>query len=196
MANICTTDYRINGTKEAIETLWNGLKEINADTQDVSLIEVAEQFGIDVKDIYCRGNITCLENESNEEFGWHSIFMVTETAWTACNELFRKINRYKCNNDLSISYREIEQGCGIFNVHDEDGCFDAECCVDAQGEVFEEDMFEEIFDYTKDAINFWCEKMNHTFDENMTQEEKLNFINKYEYDDADTFFYIHEFDFI
>lgn len=197
MANICTTEYHIHGTKDAITTLWNGLKEINADTQEVSLLEVTNQFGIDPKTLYLKGNVVLVENDSDEENDWYHIHLITNTGWTACNELFNKINRDKCNNDLSISYREIEVGCGIFNVHDEAEYFCEECCVSAHGEQFDEDMYEELFDTIKDAIDFWCERMNHTFDENITQEEKVKFINHYKYDDDDeVFFYINEFDFI
>lgn len=65
--------------------------------------------------------------------------LTIETAWTGCHDLFRVINR-KFKDELSISYREIESGCDIYYVHDEDGFFTEECCVSSYGEPFEDGL--------------------------------------------------------
>ncbi len=53
--------------------------------------------------------------------------------------------------ELSISYREIECGCNLFYVDDEQGFFPEECCVSSSGEPFE-DACEDVFDSCQDAI--------------------------------------------
>lgn len=195
MANICNTTYRFNGTKEMINKFWNKLTEINVDNQSVSLLEVAEHFGIDTKNIYVRGNIySAIKSLDNDDENVITIY--TETAWTACNMLFYKIMK-QYDNEISMSYREIECGCNIFNVHDEDGFFCEECCVNAQGEQFGEDMCDELFDTTQSAIEFWCEQMNYVWDkEKVSKQDMLNIINNFVYEYDDTYFYINEFNFI
>ena len=116
----------------------------------------------------------------------------TETAWAACNDFFDALNEKFCGA-LSISYREIECGCGIFYVHDEGEHFPEECCVSANGEPFEE-MYEEPFDTLDDAIDEWCEKMNIGRD-GRSDEEMHEYIKKYEYKNSDTYFYIYQFEF-
>ena len=82
-------------------------------------------------------------------------------------------------DQLSISYRVCECGCEVYYVHDECDFFPEEVAVSSSGEPFE------------DA---WCEKMNIKQGER-TDEEMMNFINEYEYDDDDTYFYIRQFTF-
>ena len=96
-------------------------------------------------------------------------------------------------NELSISYREIECGCEIFYVHDEGGFFPEECCVSSSGGNFE-DICEDVYDTISDAIEAWCEKTGISQGER-TEEEMVDFINEYEYDSEDTYYYIHPFEF-
>ena len=116
----------------------------------------------------------------------------TETAWAACNDFFDALNE-KFDGALSISYREIECGCGIFYVHDEGEHFPEECCVSAYGEPFEA-MNEEPFDTVADAIEVWCEKTGIKRGER-SDEEMLEYIAQYEYEDDETFFFINKFEF-
>jgi len=91
------------------------------------------------------------------------------------------------------SYREIECGCDIFYVHDEQGFFPEECCVSSSGEPFE-DACEDIFDTCQDAIAKWCEKMGISQGDR-TEDEMVDFINGYEYENEGTYYYINKFTF-
>ena len=93
----------------------------------------------------------------------------------------------------SISYRVCECGCEIYYVHDEGNFFPEEVAVSSSGEPFE-DACDDIYTTLKDAINDWCEKM-HIEQGERTDEEMMDFINEYEYDDDDTYFYIRQFTF-
>ena len=52
----------------------------------------------------------------------------------------------------------------------------------------------EFLSVNTEILNEWCEKMNIEQGER-TDEEMMNFINEYEYDDDDTYFYIRQFTF-
>ena len=56
------------------------------------------------------------------------------------------------------------------------------------------DACNDIYTTLKDAINDWCEKMNMEQGER-TDEEMMDFINEYDYDDDDTYLYIRQFTF-
>lgn len=192
MANLCNTTYKVTGTEKAVKDLWNTLQSMNVNTKDIWLDKLAEHYGIDYesRNIKVRGHIYFGEFE--EDGDYYLLTFETETAWTACNELFEAINE-ALNAELSISYREIECGCNIFSVHDEGCFFPEECCISSTGEPFEESC-EEAFDTIEDAINLWCSLTGIELHEK-SQEEKVDFINEYEYDDEDTYFNIHPFEF-
>lgn len=80
-----------------------------------------------------------------------------------------------------------------FLCHDEQGFFPEECCVSSSGEPFE-DACEDIFDTCQDAIAKWCEKMGISQGDR-TEDEMVDFINGYEYENVDTYFYINKFTF-
>jgi hypothetical protein len=192
MANLCDTQYKITGEKKAVADLWNTLQEMNVNEKNVWLGDLAKHYGIDYKSkgFSVRGEIYWAEYE---EYDDHSLLSFdTETAWTACNDFFDALND-KLDGALSISYREIECGCGIFCVHDEGEYFPEECCVSANGEPFET-MCEEPFDTLADAIEEWCEKMGIKRD-GRSDEEMHELISEYEYKDSDTYFYINKFEF-
>ena len=94
---------------------------------------------------------------------------------------------------FSISYRVCECGCEVYYVHDEGNYFPEEACVSSAGEPFE-DACEDVYDTIADAIKEWCSKMNIEQGER-TDEEMMDFINEYEYDTDDTYFYIRPFRF-
>lgn len=79
------------------------------------------------------------------------------------------------------------------NVHDEGDFFPEEVAVSSSGEPLE-DACDDIYTTLKDAINEWCEKMN-VQQGKRTDEEMMDFINEYEYDDDDTYFNIRQFTF-
>ena len=194
MANTCDTSYKVIGSPKVVKKLWNTLQEMEVNSKNVYLYELAERYGIDYekKGISVRGFIYWAEFEEKESDDYCLLSFDTETAWSACDLFFDELNK-ALGGELSISYREIEPGCDIYFVHDECGWFPEECCVSSSGEPFEESCGD-VFSTVKDAINEWCTKMNIEQGER-TDAEMLEYISEYEYDDLDTYFYINEFTF-
>lgn len=194
MANTCDTSYKVIGSLKAVKKLWNTLQEMEVNSKNVYLYELAERYGIDYekKGISVRGFIYWAEFEEKESDDYCLLSFDTETAWSACDLFFDELNK-ALGGELSISYREIEPGCDIYFVHDECGWFPEECCVSSSGEPFEESC-SDVFSTVKDAINEWCTKMNIEQGER-TDAEMLEYISEYDYDDLDTYFYINEFTF-
>lgn len=194
MANTCDTSYKVIGSPKAVKKLWNTLQEMEVNSKNVYLYELAERYGIDYqkKGISVRGFIYWAEFEEKESDDYCLLSFDTETAWSACDLFFDELNK-ALGGELSISYREIEPGCDIYFVHDECGWFPEECCVSSSGEPFEESCGD-VFSTVKDAINEWCTKMNIEQGER-TDAEMLEYISEYEYDDLDSYFYINEFTF-
>lgn len=194
MANTCDTSYKVIGSPKVVKKLWNTLQEMEVNSKNVYLYELAERYGIDYKKkgISVRGFIYWAEFEEKESDDYCLLSFDTETAWSACDLFFDELNK-ALGGELSISYREIEPGCDIYFVHDECGWFPEECCVSSSGEPFEESCGD-VFSTVKDAINEWCTKMNIEQGER-TDAEMLEYISEYDYDDLDTYFYINEFTF-
>ena len=194
MANTCDTSYKVIGSPKVVKKLWNTLQEMEVNSKNVYLYELAERYGIDYqkKGISVRGFIYWAEFEEKESNDYCLLSFDTETAWSACDLFFDELNK-ALGGELSISYREIEPGCDIYFVHDECGWFPEECCVSSSGEPFEESCGD-VFSTVKDAINEWCTKMNIEHGER-TDAEMLEYISEYDYDDLDTYFYINEFTF-
>lgn len=137
MANICDTQYKVMGERKAVADLWNTLQAMEVNTKNVYLYKLAEHYGIDYEKmgISVRGHIYWAEFEADEDICLLSFD--TESAWSACEEFFDELNKV-LGGELSVSYREIECGCDIFYVHDEQGFFPEECCVSSSGEPFED----------------------------------------------------------
>ena len=194
MANTCDTSYKVIGSPKVVKKLWNTLQEMEVNSKNVYLYELAERYGIDYqkKGISVRGFIYWAEFEEKESDDYCLLSFDTETAWSACDLFFDELNK-ALGGELSISYREIEPGCDIYFVHDECGWFPEECCVSSSGEPFEESC-SDVFSTVKDAINEWCTKMNIEQGER-TDAEMLEYISEYDYDDLDSYFYINEFTF-
>ena len=192
MSNICDTQYKVRGSRKALSDLWNTLQMMEVNSKNVYLHKLAEHYGIDYehRGISVRGQIYWAEFEDDEDGGLLSFD--TESAWSACDLFFDELNKV-LGYELSISYREIECGCEIFHVHDEGNFFPEECCVSASGGNFD-DVCEDVYDTIGDAIKEWCEKTGISQGER-TDDEMVDFINEYEYDTEDTYYYIHPFDF-
>ena len=194
MANQATTTYKVTGTRKAVSDLWNTLQKMNVNTKNIWLDELAKYYGIDyeAKHISVRGQIYWAEYEEDEENDNYLLSFCTETAWDACNNLFEEINHLLWD-ELEISYRVCECGCEVYYVHDEGNYFPEEACVSSYGEPFE-DACDDVYDTIADAIKEWCSKMNIEQGER-TDEEMMDFINEYEYEDDETYFYIRAFTF-
>ena len=192
MANQASTTYKVTGTRKAVSDLWNTLQSMNVNTKNIWLDDLVKFYGIDyeAKHISVRGHIYWAEYEEDED---HVLLSFeTETAWDACNELFGEINHLLWD-ELEISYRVVECGCEVYYVHDEGNYFPEEACVSSYGEPFE-DACDDVYDTIADAIKEWCSKMNIEQGER-TDEEMMDFINEYDYEDDETYFYIRTFTF-
>lgn len=192
MANQATTTYKVTGTRKAVSDLWVALQGLNVNNKHVWLDELADYYGIDykAKQISVRGNIYWAEYEEDDD---HVLLSFeTETAWDACNDLFEEINHLLWD-ELSISYRVCECGCEVYYVHDEGNYFPEEVCVSSCGEHFE-DACDDVYETVADAIKEWCSKMNIEQGER-SDEEMMDFINEYDYEDDETYFYIRTFTF-
>ena len=150
MANICDTQYKVMGERKAVADLWNTLQAMEVNTKNVYLYKLAEHYGIDYEKmgISVRGHIYWAEFEADEDICLLSFD--TESAWSACEEFFDELNKV-LGGELSVSYCEIECGCDIFYVHDEQG--------------------------------------------DRTDDEMMDFIKGYEYENEDTYYYINKFTF-
>ena len=190
MANICDCTYKITGRNEAIMNLYNAIKENDDKQSNVYLYKLAEYYGVDYekKKISVRGSIYFYELDESNNHEYPVLTIKTETAWTACTLLFNSIN-HKLNNELSISYREIEVGCCVFYTHDEGEWFPEQVIVSSSGEPFD-DVCEDAYMTFEDAIDEWCDKMKFKRDGRST-DEMLELIDEYEYDDMDTYFNIY-----
>ena len=189
MANRCDTTYKITGEKTAVNNLYNALQSLGASGDKIWLCDLAKHYGIDYekKCICVRGVVYFYGCEDFRE-GLALLTIDTDTAWSACHELFETIN-CKLEDELSISYREIEPGEDIYCVHDEQGFFPEQCCVSCSGEDFG-DWCEEFFPTVEDAIKHWCEKMNYKR-EGETTEQMEKIIGEWKYECSDTYFYIN-----
>ena len=184
MANTCFTTYRIvpsNVNKDAFNKLIDALSKF-ADWQ-IHLGDLADELGVEWrnKGYSVRGKIVYWKERQGV------IFMDVESAWSACDDLFEDINK-TLSKGLSISYREEEPGCDIFYIHDERGFFPDNYFVDAYGGDFECSYFETL----EEVIDYWCKCMKCGRGDK-TDEQMRAIIEEWEYDDDDTFFFIHEF---
>ena len=194
MANQATTTYKVTGSRKAVNDLWNTLQKMEVNSKDIWLYQLAEHYGIDyeARQISVRGHIYWAEYEEAPANDYYLLSFETETAWDACNELFEAINHI-LQDELSISYRVCECGCEVYYTHDEGDFFPEECCVSSYGKPFQ-DACDDVYETVEDAIREWVSKTGVEQGER-TQEQMVDFINEYEYDDEDTYFYIRLFTF-
>lgn len=191
MANTCFTTYRVTGSRKAVMDLWTKIDGLKKEERRAWLFRLAEIYGIDyeARRISVRGDVLNAQMEG-ETSGDCLLSFDTQTAWTACTDLFKAINR-KLDGELSISYMEIEPGCEVFYIHDEGNFFPERCYVSAYGGPFGEDC-EDVYDTVSDAVDLWCSRTGQKRGER-SLEEMVDFINAYEYEEDDVYYYIHEF---
>ena len=189
MANIAITRYKVTGSRKAVSDLWKTLQELEVNSKDVYLYLLAEHYGIDYEKqgISVRGHIYWAEYEENVEDNYALLSFDTESAWSSCDLFFEEVNK-ALGDELSINWREVEPGCGIFFAHDENGFFPEECYVTAYGELFED--CEDAYSIIDDAIDKWYEKTGVSPD-GKTEQEMMDFINGYEYEAEDNHFRIN-----
>lgn len=196
MANIATTTFKVLGSRKAVNDLWATLQQMEVNSKKIWLGDLARHYGIDyeARHIMVRGSIYWAEYEEDPSRDCYLLSFETESAWNEPDELFQEI-KHLLWDELEINYRVTECGCEVFHVHQESGYdfFPEECCVSSYGTPFDE-VCEEMFDTISDAVREWCTRMGIEQGER-TNDEMVEFINGYEYDDAETYFYIHPFTF-
>jgi hypothetical protein len=109
MANICTTNYVIEGKKEELDALYQKMKEL----QSQSLGQLVEALGKNPDEIMCRGDWSDLERHGD------TLRMTFETAWTPCYEVTLLMKAVYPS--LRIYYKAEEPGCEVYLKNDADG---------------------------------------------------------------------------
>ena len=134
MANICTTNYVIEGKKEELDALYQKMEEL----QDQDLGQLVKALGKNPEEMRCRGELTELVREGE------ILRMTFETAWTPCYEVTQLMKAVYPS--LRIFYKAEEPGCEVYLKNDADGKYFPE--KEADGHLFklmtEEDEKEQI----------------------------------------------------
>lgn len=122
MANICTTNYVIEGKKEELDALFQKMKEL----QGQDLGQLVEALGKNPDEIMCRGDWSDLERHGD------TLRMTFETAWTPCYEVTNLMKeRFP---SLRIYYKAEEPGCEVYLKNDAEGKYFPE--TEADGHPF------------------------------------------------------------
>ncbi len=123
MANICTTNYVIEGKREELDELYQKMKELQG--QDLGLLVKA--LGKNPDEMECRGEWTELVREDE------TLRMIFETAWTPCYEVTNLLK--SVYPSLRIFYKAEEPGNGIYLKNDAKGKYFPE--TESDGHPFE-----------------------------------------------------------
>ena len=122
MANICTTNYVIEGKREELDALYQKMKELQG--QDLGLLVKA--LGKNPDEMECRGEWTELVREDE------TLRMIFETAWTPCYEVTLLMKAVYPS--LRIYYKAEEPGCEVYLKNDAEGKYFPE--TEADGHPF------------------------------------------------------------
>ena len=109
MANICTTNYVIEGEKEELDALYQTMKE----QQENNLGCLVKALGKNPEEVECRGEWTDLERQND------TLRMTFETAWTPCYEVTDLLKA--TYPSLRIYYKAVEPGCEVYLKNDAEG---------------------------------------------------------------------------
>ena len=122
MANICATNYVIEGEKKELDALYQKMKELQG--QDLGLLVKA--LGKNPDEMECRGEWTELVREDE------TLRMIFETAWTPCYEVTLLMKAVYPS--LRIYYKAEEPGCEVYLKNDAEGKYFPE--TEADGHPF------------------------------------------------------------
>ena len=122
MANICITNYVIEGEKKELDALYQKMKEL----QGQSLGQLVEALGKNPDEIMCRGDWSDLERHGG------TLRMTFETAWTPCYEVTLLMKAVYPS--LRIYYKAEEPGCEVYLKNDAEGKYFPE--TEADGHPF------------------------------------------------------------
>ena len=123
MANICTTNYVIEGKKEELDALYQKMKEL----QGQNLGQLVKTLGKNPEEMECRGEWTELVREDD------TLRMTFETAWTPCYEVTNLLKAVFPS--IRIFYKAEEPGCEVYLKNDAEGKYFPE--TEADGHPFD-----------------------------------------------------------
>lgn len=116
MANICVTNYVIEGEEKELDALYEtmkGLQESGSVDYAVGLGRLVAALGKDPEDVECRGGWTSLERLGD------TLRMDFETAWTPCFEVNALLK--EVYPSFRIYYKAEEPGCEVYLKNDAEG---------------------------------------------------------------------------
>jgi hypothetical protein len=130
MANICITNYVIEGEKKELDALYETMKKLQESGASVEYATglglLVEALGKDPNEVMCRGGWTELEREGD------ILRMTFETAWTPCYEVTQLMKAVYPS--LRIFYKAEEPGCEVYLKNDAEGKYFPE--TEADGHPF------------------------------------------------------------
>jgi len=109
MANICTTNYVIEGEKNELDALYETMKNL----QGQALGQLVKALGKNPDEVMCRGEWSDLERQDG------TLRMTFETAWTPCYEVTDLLKA--AYPSLRIYYKAVEPGCEVYLKNDAEG---------------------------------------------------------------------------
>ena len=123
MANICITNYVIEGEKKELDALYQEMKEL----QGQNLGQLVESMGKNPDEVMCRGEWSNLERQGD------TLHVTFETAWTPCYEVTDLLKA--TYPSLRIFYKAEEPGNGVYLKNDAEGKYFPE--TESDGQPFE-----------------------------------------------------------
>ena len=109
MANICTTNYVIEGEQKELDALYQTMKE----QHENNLGCLVKALGKNPEEVECRGEWTDLERQGD------ILRVIFETAWTPCYEVTDLLKG--AYPSLRIFYKAVEPGCEVYLKNDAEG---------------------------------------------------------------------------
>ena len=177
MANYCDVEMTITGKVEALKEIAEAASKPKRSIStfgDKGWCEVLEDLGIETECLYLRGGIyqktwkeLMDEITYNEDNGCSDIKLDYESAWCKLDDVHDALYG-KYGDDICISYREIEEGCGIYRTNDMD-IYPEKFYMDIDGDC---DVYEEIGDVIR-ALNAYEIPNVPQLDEDKVEETDL-----------------------
>ena len=123
MANICITNYVIEGEKSELDALYQTMKAL----QEKDLSSLVQKLGKNPEEVECRGEWTDLERQEE-------VLRVTfETAWTPCYEVMASLK--EAYPSFRIFYQAEEPGNEVYLKNDAEGKYFPE--IETDGHPYE-----------------------------------------------------------
>lgn len=123
MANICITNYVIEGEKKELDALYQTMEEL----QENNLGCLVKALGKNPEEVECRGAWNDLERQGD------TLLVTFETAWTPCYEVTDLLKAIYPS--LRIFYKAEEPNAGIYLKNDTEGKYFPE--TESDGHAFE-----------------------------------------------------------